>query len=110
MIHKQTLTIPAQTCFFLLKACDQNRASLDIGKDEKIFDESVTFDDGKIMDIQVIAPIENESCWTQGVLYEKEVEGSFLIEVACTDVGESILGEFHVLHEGNEYICEVKMK
>jgi hypothetical protein len=115
-IQKAKLVVDKNKVGFLTKACQQNRDNLSIGKGEVIFDESVAFPDGKVMDIQVVASLENEPCWTQGVLYEKGTDdfsnrpgcwGDCLNEVGCTDCGESLLGEYHVLHDNTEYICEV---
>lgn len=70
------------------------------------FDESVDFGNGYIMDIQVCHG--DEGYWTQGVLYRKSDD--VYIEVACTDVGDSFAGEYHVWYDGNEYIGEIVRK
>ena len=110
-VHKGTLEVPADKMQFCQRACQENRDDLDIGKDEKIFDESVAFGNGFVMDIQVIGPLSNEPCWTQGVLYRANdafaTEKPVYNEVACTEVGESLEGEFHVEYDGDEYKVEV---
>lgn len=68
------------------------------------FDQEVVFENGMRMAIQVCAsgnPTE-ESCWTQGVLFDQHGN-----ERGCTDVGESFLGEYCVECDGDEYVTEV---
>lgn len=77
------------------------------------FDQSVDFGNGYIMDIQVCQG--DDGYWTQGVLYRKAIgrpieKGPVYNEVACTDVGESFAGEYHVWHDGNEYVGEIVRK
>jgi hypothetical protein len=71
-------------------------------KDEAIFDEEVVFDDGKRMAIQVVTTTNpgEESCWSQGVLFSQSGQ-----ELGCTDVGESLLGEYEV----DDYCVVVKI-
>lgn len=67
------------------------------------FDEEVVFGDRKRMAIQVIASeSDDETGWSQGVLYD--AEGN---ELGNTDVGESFLGEFTVADEGTNYTVNV---
>ena len=75
-----------------------------VGRGEVIFDREHKFTNGLRMAIQVIgsAEPEDEPCWTQGVLYD--IDGS---ELGCTDVGESLLGDFTVEHNGTEYTVTV---
>lgn len=54
-----------------------------------VFDQEVPFDDGKMMSIQVIT-CRDDTCYTQGVLYE---DGQ---EINCTDAQDSLSGEFTV--------------
>jgi len=70
------------------------------------FDEEFKFPNGMRMAVQVCpsnTPAE-ESCWTQGVLFEPE--GA---ELGCTDVGESFLGEYYVFHNGDSYEVTVEV-
>lgn len=77
----------------------------ELDRDEAVFDREVMFDDGKRMVIQVVAPNEpeEESCWTQGVLFSPEGN-----ELGVTDVGESFLGEYSVFHGEDEYEVTVE--
>lgn len=62
------------------------------GQDKKgtRFDREFVFDDGNRMAIQVVNAME-EPCWTQGVLFDPEGQ-----ELGCTDVGDSLSGEFAI--------------
>ena len=75
----------------------------DTGRGEVIFDREVVFSDGNRMAVQVVASNEpsEEPCWSQGVLFDSKGN-----ELGCTDVGESLLGEFIV----NDYVTNVKIK
>jgi len=107
--HEATLFVDKDKVDFLERACRVHRNTSDIGKGETVFDEEVEFSDGRMMAIQVIGPLEgDEPCWTQGVLYEKN--GGCWHEIACTDVGESLLGEYHLSYSNTEYTVEVKVK
>ena len=80
----------------------------DCGRGETLFDREVRFPNGNRMAIQVIASEtpDEESCWTQGVVFDP-----FGNELGCTDVGESFLGEYHVstLEDGT-YVVDVRKK
>jgi hypothetical protein len=82
-----------------------NKPSEGVGKGEVVFDEEVLFPNGRRMAIQVVASLDplKEPCWSQGVLFSSEGE-----ELGHTDVGESILGEFHCWDGNDEYAVEVK--
>lgn len=75
-----------------------------IERDCPQFDEEVTFPDGRRVAIQVVSPNDpaSESCWTQGVLFDKN--GT---ELACTDVGESFADEYCLPYGDDEYVVEV---
>jgi len=81
----------------------------DCGRGEAIFDQEFVFENGMRMAIQVIASEnpDTEECWTQGVLFNK-----IGIEVGCTDVGETFLGEYQIKDTvySNEYLVEVVLK
>ena len=64
------LEVPHRLATRLETYCQQ--PPLDCGRGEAIFDEEVTFHDGKRMAIQVIASEQpdTEECWTQGVVFD----------------------------------------
>jgi hypothetical protein len=68
------------------------------------YDEELMFPDGCHMAVQVCAPGDPaaESCWTQGVLWDKRGN-----EVGCTDVGESFAGEYCVPWKGEDYVVVI---
>lgn len=128
MIHRKTLKVPSHIADEMTRIVNEPDSSVKGGggyfpsgsnsTDGSVsialeYSESVVFDDGRFMTIQVCSS-ENpsqESCWTQGVLYDRpqsDVFGFQIIpEIACTDVGDSFLGEYHLEYEGDEYIVEV---
>jgi len=72
-----------------------------------LFDKEYTFDDGMRMAIQVCPSTDpsEESCWTQGVLFDPAGN-----ECGCTDCGESFLGEYGWIEcDGAEYTVTVKV-
>jgi len=78
-----------------------------VPKDSPVFDTEVQFDNGHRVAIQVIASNEpdKESCWVQGVLFEENGQ-----EIACTDVGESFLGEYNLYDGDDLYIVNVEVE
>ena len=90
-----TITINTQEAARLEKLCSEPNAELARG--EIVFDQEVVFPDGNMMVIQVIASEEpdSESCWTQGVLYERVANDCFQ-EIGCTEVSENFLGKYQV--------------
>ncbi len=78
----------------------------DCGRGEIIFDQEHLFDNGMRMAIQIVTSEtpDEEPAWTQGVLYDKKGN-----ELNCTEVGESLCGEFAVKYGSNEYVVEVVM-
>ena len=81
----------------------------DCGRGEAIFDQEFVFPNGMRMAIQVITSEEpdTETCWTQGVLFDKDGN-----ELGCTDVGETFLGEYQIMdtETKEEYLVEVVLK
>jgi hypothetical protein len=111
MIHRKTLMVPSYIADEMTRIVNEPDSSVKGGGVE--YSEDVVFDDRRSMTIQVCSS-ENpsqESCWTQGVLYDRpqwDVFGFEITpEIACTDVGDSFLGEYHLEYEGDEYIVEV---
>jgi len=85
----------------LEQACREPLA--DCARDEILFDQEVKFVNGNRMAIQVIASGNaEETAWTQGVVFD--ADGN---ELGCTDVGESFAGEYCVMDDGDEYVCNV---
>ena len=76
------------------------------GKDVSLFDEEYVFPNGNRMAIQVCPSTDpdEESCWTQGVVFAPNGE-----EIGCTDCGESLLGEFSVFVDEDEYTVDVQI-
>lgn len=71
-------------------ACENIVPEFSVMRDaSNVFDREVHFDDGKMMSIQVIT-CRDDTCYTQGVLYE---DGH---EIDCTDVQDSLTGKFTV--------------
>lgn len=85
----------------------------DIPRDFVPFYEEVKFENGMIACIQVVSPEnpENESSWTQMVLFSPEKDKTrgivFNQEVACSEVKETFIGEYKIDYNGNKYIVEV---
>jgi hypothetical protein len=81
------------------------------GNGEVYFDKEVTFSNGMRLAVQLIASeydfIEEHTppAWTQGVLFTPEG-----CELGCTDVGDSLSGEYVVYHDDDEYTVVVKPK
>lgn len=74
---------------------------------------SATFSNENVMDIKCCGvQYEEGSCntaWSEAVLFEKN--GSFLIQVNCTDVSDNFLGEWRLDDEdGNTYVVHVIVK
>lgn len=69
-----------------------------------IFDKEYPFDNGFRMAVQVCTTTQpsEESCWTQGVLFDSAGN-----ELATTDVGESFGGEYHIWYGGDEYVVNI---
>ncbi len=108
MIYRRKLKVPSHIADEMTRIVNEADSSVKGGGVE--YCEDVLFDDGRFMTIQVCAsenPSE-ESCWTQGVLYERSGNDPVVAyELTCTDVGDSFLGEYHLDYDGNEYIVEV---
>lgn len=105
MIHRKTIRVRKLVASIMEELCQVAPSE---GRDIE-FDESVRFDNGMVMDVQVCHG--GDDCyWTQGVLYEPSVVfDNHLIEVACTDVGESFVREYRILHDNDEYIVNVEV-
>lgn len=102
MRYLQTLKVPSETAHELERICKEPDSG--VKGDGVEFDQEVVFENGMRMAIQVCAsgnPTE-ESCWTQGVLFDQHGN-----ERGCTDVGESFLGEYCVPDGDDEYVTEV---
>jgi hypothetical protein len=65
------------------------------------YDEEYRFPDGVRMAFQVCRS-RGESCWTQGVLFDKDGN-----ELGCTDCSDGIETEFDIEHDGTNYCVEV---
>jgi hypothetical protein len=105
--HQVTHVVPKEKLAAVEKLCGDGPAT-DCGSDEVIFEAGVFFPDGMHALVQAIAPLDPSSggCWTQAVLFEKR--GDLYHEVGCTDVGESLAGEYTIEHGGNEYTVVVE--
>ena len=67
------------------------------------FDMEVRFPDGTFMVIQVCSPDEpDEPYWAQGVLYDEHGN-----EMGCTDVTDTLLGEFSIRDNDRTYTVNV---
>jgi len=87
-----------------LQSCDP-----ELPPDEAIFDEGmvVRLDRGYTMMIQVVAPNspEDEPCWSQAVLLDKDGR-----ELAVTEPSESLRGEWIIGYRTDEYSLIVMSK
>ena len=91
MRYEAILRVQKDTAELMEKWCRE--PPMDCGRGETVFDEEVKFANGNRMAIQVIAS-ENpneESCWTQGVVFDKEGN-----ELGFTEVGDSFVGRYQV--------------
>lgn len=77
-----------------------------LGESGTLFDEEVHFSNGMMVVIQV-CPANEESPWSQGVLYFKDDCGGFH-EVNCTEVHDSLTGEYVLDDEDDEYHVTVE--
>jgi hypothetical protein len=98
----ERMLVPFKTVQKMEAYC-QKPTTENIPRGAVLFDDEITFPGGKRMAIQVIASEEpdNDSAWTQGVLFSRDG-----FELGCTDVGESFLGEYCVM-DNAEYVCIV---
>lgn len=80
------------------------KADSSISKDCTQFDREFKFPNGFRMAVQVCSTLDpsEESCWTQGVMFDKIGN-----ELGMTEVGESFLGEYCVMFDGDEYEVNV---
>lgn len=102
MKYLQTLLVPVEQALHLEWICKELDSGVKGAGVE--FYQEVVFENGMRMAIQVCAsgnPTE-ESCCTQGVLFDQHGN-----ECCCTDVGASFLGEYCVECDGDEYVTEV---
>ena len=102
------MRVDYQTCEQLDAVCRETGNEL-LGKDEKVFDREVVFENRMRMEIHVIASDQKgsdsgprEPCWAQGVLYDPG--GT---ELGCTDVGGVFPAEFCVYLGIDAYTCNV---
>lgn len=102
MKYIQQLLVQPHIAEDLEKCCDE--IVTDVSKDGVEFDQEVVFSNGMRMAVQVCGPGDptNESCWTQGILFDPHGN-----ECGYTDCGESFLGEYYVFYNDDEYITEV---
>jgi len=107
MKHQKSLKVSVEKAQQMAWFCQFPNEEIE--RDEPVFDQTVTFDDGRRVVIQVVASTqpEEESCWTQGVLFGPE--GT---ELAVTEPGEDFLGEYCLFYEGDEYevVVETNMR
>ena len=102
MRHEATLTVPRAIADEMDRLC-REAPKENLGK-RHLFDEEVHFPNGMMMVIQVI-PCDEESAWTQGVLYEPAADPSKgFCEVSCSEVGDALTQEFETwCGEEDEY-------
>lgn len=89
--YYETLYIEPTLGKELQRCCDE--IVTDVKKCGTEFDEEVTFPDGARMAIQVCGPSdpEEESCWTQGVVFDKDGN-----ELGCTPACDRLDGSYGV--------------
>lgn len=104
MKFTQKLLVTQEVADQLERLCEQPDDSC--GRDEVVFDAEVLVDAYRFA-IQVVASTEpaKESCWTQGVMFD--IDG---FEIACTEPGESFLGEYTIDYNENTYEVVVEVK
>lgn len=96
------MIVGARTYDEMSRLCNEPDGSVE--RDRAIYDTTVRFNDNIRMVIQVVSTTQpaEESCWTQGVLFD--ADGN---EIGMTDVGESFGGEYCITHDGVNYVVEV---
>jgi hypothetical protein len=101
--YTKTLRLPEDELTRLDKLCEE--PDDDVPKDCAIFDKEVAFPDNKRVAIQVVSSTQprEEPCWTQGVLFSPEGH-----ELGCTDVGETLSGEYILSDSGIDYTVVVE--
>ncbi len=112
-MNRETKTL----LFANVELFDQLEAQLRAGKqvdgyarDGVIYDETVMFDDGCMMDIKVVnAETDGGGPWTEGVLFHAPSEGFPAVgEIGCTDVGDSLAATYIVAANDKEYCVVVE--
>ena len=97
------IKVPSDQLQFLQSVVDAPNA--DLCRDDVVYENSVRFSDNSWALFQVIStndPAE-DACWTQVVLFDERGN-----EMACSDVGESILGSTDfLLIDGKNYTVNV---
>ena len=105
MRYEATMTVPRTIAEEMDRLCRETPTE-NLGKC-RLFDEEVHFSNGMMMAIQVI-PCDEESAWTQGVLYEPAADPSKgFCEISCSDVGDALTQEYEVFDGEDEYVVTV---
>ena len=104
MKHKARLMIPRSALEVINKYLEAETEEEFQGEDNTIIN-SVKFPDGMVMDIKCCG-CQNENSWTEAVLFIPNKNGG-LIEVCCSEVDESYLGEWELEFDGDSYVVEV---
>ena len=79
-------------------------------RDDCFYQVEALFEGGFAMIVQAITAMDTaHGGWTQGVLFSKGADG-LMVEVGCTDVGETFDGEYIVFAKGTKYAVSVVAK
>jgi hypothetical protein len=102
MTFTTTIKVPADKINFLSSVL-QNPCS-DLERDDIIWEGDSRFPNEEWALYQVISTLdpEQESCWSQCVLFDKNGH-----EFACSEVSETLLGTFKFDVKGKTYIVNI---
>lgn len=102
MEYRQTLVVPDQVADQMERLLREPDA--DLGRDEPVYDEEVTFANGNRVAIQVIASTEpaKEECWSQAVGFTADG-----FEFGFSEASDELLGEWFVQDNVDVYVVNV---
>lgn len=108
MRYEKTMKIDAAMLDSMNDLCEHDPGH---GNGEVYFDKEVTFDNGMRVAIQLIASEHDfigdftPPAWTQGVLFTHEGQ-----EIGCTEVCDSMSGEYVIFDGDDEYTVLVEAR
>lgn len=103
MSNIQTITVERDEAEVIESCLRSGGCIPDSSYNDLVFVRTAKFPNGYEMDIKVVnAPEEDGGAWTEGVLFDQRG-----YELGCTDVLDTLLGEFTVWLDDVEYIVKV---
>jgi len=105
MRHYAKITVSPELAELMERLCEcPPLPDHDVQRCSTTFDHEVRFENGNRMAVQVVVPNDPdiESCWTQGVMFDNLGN-----ELACTEPGDTFLGEYSITWWDEEFVVEV---